>query len=316
MTPMTTTFRIGDATVTRIDELRWTDTDPAILYPDIDETALAEHGSSLSAGSYDRRTGRLAQSIHSWLVRLRGRTVLIDTATGNGKQLPSAPRLHRLDEPYLERLAAAGVRPEQVDLVLITHLHADHVGWNTRWQDGRWVPTFTNARHVFSRTEQRYAASLSGGAPAPDLPPAPLGPPDHRPLAGVYEASVVPVIEAGLAEAIDVDGAELTDGLSFHPTPGHSIDHASIRLRSRGQEALFWGDVAHHPLQVHRPDLRSVYCEFPEAARASRRWALEYAAESGAICLSSHFAESSAGRVRRRGDRFDWQFVSSAETTS
>lgn len=306
---MQNTFRIGDVTVTRIDELRWSDTDPGILYPDLDDGALAAHGGRLTPGSYDPRSGRLAQSIHSWLLRMPGHMVLIDAATGNGKSLPTAPRLDHLNEPYLERLEAAGVRPEGVDTVLLTHLHSDHVGWNTREQDGRWVPTFPRARHVFSRTEQRYLDALAGGTPAPDLPPAALGQRVRTPTEGVYGQSVRPVIEAGLAELIAVDGSEVLDGLSFHPTPGHSIDHATLRLRSRGEEALFLGDVMHHPLQVYRPDLRSVYCEFPEPARASRLWALEQAAESGAICFSTHFAESSAGRVRRSGDRFSWEFL-------
>ncbi len=306
---MANTFQIGDVTVTRIDELRWTDTDAGVLYPDLDDQALAEHGGSLPGGSYDPQTGQLAQSIHSWLLRMPGRTVLIDTATGNGKSFPTVPLLDHLDQPYLERLLDAGVHPQQVDAVLLTHLHADHVGWNTRKQDGRWVPTFPNARHLFSRVEDRYNAALSGREPAPDLPPAFLGAPDHTPIAGVYDQSVRPVIEAGLEQLIVVDGGEVLDGLSFHPTPGHSVDHASIRLRSRGEEAWFLADVMHHPLQVYRPDLRSVYCEFPEPARASRLWALEHAADTGATCFTSHFAESSAGRVSRHGDRFSWRFL-------
>ncbi|MFG3756435.1 MBL fold metallo-hydrolase, partial [Klebsiella pneumoniae] len=110
--------------------------------------------------------------------------------------------------------------------------------------------------------------------------------------------------------AITVDGSEVAEGLSFHPTPGHSIDHASIRLRSRGEEAWFMGDVMHHPLQVYRPDLRSVYCEFIVPAERSRRWMLEQAAASGSLCFSSHFAETAAGYVRRRDGGFAWQFAS------
>lgn len=306
---MNKSYSVGDVSVTRIDELRWTDADPSTLYPDLDQAALAEYGARLPLGSYDPRTGRLALSIHSWLLRMPGRTVLIDTATGNVKSLPSAPKLDHLNEPYLERLAEAGVRAEQVDFVLLTHLHADHVGWNTRLQDGRWVPTFPNARHLFSDIEKRYNAALSSGEPAPDLPPASLGPRARTPTAGVYEQSVQPVIEAGLADPVVVDGSDVIDGLSFHPTPGHSIDHASIRLRSRGEEAWFIGDLMHHPLQVYRPDLRSIYCEFPQAAHAARQWMLETASGSDATCFTTHFAESSAGRVSRRGDRFAWSFL-------
>jgi glyoxylase-like metal-dependent hydrolase (beta-lactamase superfamily II) len=171
------------------------------------------------------------------------------------------------------------------------------------------VPTFPNAKYIFSRSEQRYNASLSGHKPAPDLPPPTLGKPVRQPASYVYDQSVAPIIESGLAELIDVDGTECLDGISFLPTPGHSVDHASIRLRSDGQEALFMGDVMHHPLQVYRPDLRSVYCEFPEASRASREWVHFYASEKHALCFSSHFAESSAGYISRRTDGFQWQFA-------
>jgi glyoxylase-like metal-dependent hydrolase (beta-lactamase superfamily II) len=247
--------------------------------------------------------------IHSWLVRTPRHTILIDTATGNGKDRPAVPVMHRLDVPYLQRLEAAGVRPEDVDHVLITHVHADHVGWNTRLVDGLWVPTFHNARHHFSLVEQRYGDSLSDPA-VPEFRPDPaLGAPHHPPLDGVYQDSVRPVIEAGLADLVSVDGGEVLDGISFHPTPGHSIDHAVIRLRSRGEEALFAGDVMHHPLQVYEPGWNTLYCEFPEPARVSRRWLLEEAAESGALILPGHFPESSAGRITRRGDRFDWTFA-------
>ncbi|WP_287761995.1 MBL fold metallo-hydrolase [Acidiphilium sp.] len=309
-------FRVGDALVTRIPELRWTNADPARLYPDLDAAALGAYGSQLSAGSYNPDTGKLAQGTHSWLVRHAGRIILIDTATGNNKPRPSAPMLDRLDTPYLSRLAAAGVTPEQVDLVLLTHIHADHVGWNTVLQDNTWQPLFTRARHVYSETEARYAAALDGFAPAPDLPPADLGRADHPPMPQVYTDSLKPVIDAGLGQAIAIDGKEIADGLSFHPAPGHSIDHAVIRLRSRGEEAWFIADIMHHPLQAYRPDLRSVYCEFPKTAEQSRRGVLAQAAESGALCFSAHFAESGAGRITRNGPGFAWKFVNPKENSA
>ena len=125
----------------------------------------------------------------------------------------------------------------------------------------------------------------------------------------MYNESVVPIIDSGLAKPIAIDGAEPITGISFLSTAGHSVDHASIRLRSGGQEALFLGDVMHHPLQVYRPDLRSVYCEFPEASRASREWILSYAAENQVTCFSSHFAETSAGYIGRRTGGFHWEFA-------
>ena len=302
-------YQIGGATVTRIDEIPLPNVVPSVLYPDLDPGAFEQYGCFLSDASYDCNAGTLTESIHTWLVRFSGYTMLVDTGVGNGKTLPAMPQFGHLDLPYLDRLLAAGVQPEAVDFVLLTHVHMDHVGWNTRFQDGRWLPTFPNARYIFSRTEQRYNASLSGHTPAPDLPPPRLGKPVRQPAPNVYDQSVAPLIESGLAELIDVGGAEFLAGISFLPTPGHSVDHASIRLRSDGQEALFLGDVMHHPLQVYRSDLRSVYCEFPEASRNSRDWVVSYASENQALCFTSHFAETSAGYVHWGNDGFQWQFV-------
>jgi glyoxylase-like metal-dependent hydrolase (beta-lactamase superfamily II) len=303
------TYQIGAATVTRIDEMPLPNVVPAQLYPDLEAGVLEPYGRFLNGRSFDRDAGTLTESIHTWLVRFCGYTILVDTGVGNSKTVPAAPHFDHLDLPYLDRLLAAGVQPADVDFVLITHLHLDHVGWNTCYQGGRWVPTFPNAKYVFSRFEQRYNASLSGHKSAPDLPPAVLGKPVRQPQPHVYDESVAPIIESGLAELIDVDGNEWRDGISFLPTPGHSVDHASIRLRSGGQEALFVGDVMHHPLQVYRPDLCAAYCEFPEPSRASREWILSYAAENRALCFTAHFAETSAGYINHRTGGFQWQFV-------
>ena len=301
-------FQVGDARVTRIDEFRTDEIDPNFLFPQ-GQDRLREHSASLPRDAYDPDRGTLALSVHAWLVQLPGRTVLIDPGVGNGKNLPGTMFDH-WDTPFLDRLAAAGVRPDQVDIVLMSHLHVDHVGWNTRFEDGRWIPTFPKARHVLSRVEQRYNAALEGVTPAPDLPPDGFGPPVTTPYLGVYGESVAPILDAGLADVLDqVEGAEVADGLSLLSTPGHSVDHASVRLRSRGEEALFIVDVMHNPLQTYAPELRSVFCEFPNSAHASRLRILEMAADSGAICFTAHFAGSSAGRISRRGDRFAWQFA-------
>ncbi|WP_207482792.1 MBL fold metallo-hydrolase [Arenibaculum pallidiluteum] len=307
----TRTYRIGDATITRIDELALAAFQFGMLYPGADPEALERHRERFGPGSLDPGTGTFVQSVHSWLVRTPHHTILIDTATGNDKLRPDVPALHRLNEPFLARLAAAGVAPEEVDHVLLTHIHADHVGWNTRLVDGRWVPTFPNATYVFSRIEQSYGESLADGAEPADAVRSDraLGPAVRRPFDRVYDDSVRPVIEAGLARLVEVDGSEVLEGLSFIPTPGHSVDHASIRLVSRGEQALFAGDVMHHPLQVYEPSLNSCFCEFPEAAVRSRARVLEDAAESGATVFTTHFAESSAGRISRNGERFAWQFL-------
>ena len=306
-----TSYRVGDATIFKIPELALDGGDAEILFPDSDPAAVAEAVRGLGPGSLDPRTRLLRQSIHVWLVRTPTQVILIDTATGNDKNRPTMPVLHRLNEPFLDRLAAVDVRPEDVDLVLLTHLHADHVGWNTRYEDGRWVSAFPNARYFFSARERAYVAAVArgDGSDAAIRAEAGLGTATKTPLHAIYEDSVLPIIEAGLAHEVTVDGSEVAEGFAFLPSPGHSIDHASIRFISRGEQALFWGDVLHHPLQVARPDWNSIFCEFPEAAQKSRQWAMNYAAETGALVFTTHFAESSVGRLSREGDRLTWHFI-------
>lgn len=305
-------FQVGDARVTRISELNLDGVDAAFLYPGVDPEQVRIGARPLSAGSFDPSTGTLRQSIHTWLVEIGGLTVLIDTATGNDKQRPTMPPLDQLNEPYLERLAQAGVQPDDVDAVLMTHVHADHVGWNTRLQDGAWVPTFPHARYLASGVELDYGAAVDADdeAKANALRQvADLGPMSHLPAAGIYTDSVAPVSSVGLIERVNVGEGEVLPGFSYHSLPGHSIDHAAILLNSNGHHALFWGDVLHHPVQVTATEWNSVFCEFPDAAVTARRKALAWAADTGATVFTTHFAESSAGRVTRDGDAFVWTFV-------
>jgi glyoxylase-like metal-dependent hydrolase (beta-lactamase superfamily II) len=177
----------------------------------------------------------------------------------------------------------------------LTHLHTDHVGWNTLSIGGRWVPTFANATHVFSRAERDFYATPAA---------------DSRGI--IFEDSVRPVIEAGKAVTIDDQGGPYLDGITFLPTPGHSPGHMSISITSRGEEAIFAGDFAHNPIQVRRPDWNSVFCADPGKAGASRRWLLDYAAQRGATLFTPHFPETSVGTVSRRGDGFEWRYVGAA----
>ena len=304
-------YHVGNAIITRLPELALEGVDAHVLYPGSDPAVAKAEGRRFGPGSVDPQTGLLRQSVHAWLVRTPSQVILVDTATGNGKDRPGMPMFDHLNEPFLERLRVAGTRPEEVDAVLHTHLHVDHVGWNTRKVDGRWVPTFPNAQTIFSGRERAYSAALAAGdgSEATIRAEAGLGRMVREPARGVYEDSVLPVIEAGLAREVVVDGTEVIEGFRVLPSPGHSIDHASISFTSQGEQALFWGDVMHHPLQFARPDWNSVYCEFPDAATKARHWAMAHAADTNALVLTTHFAESSAGRVSRDGNQFTWRFA-------
>ena len=271
------TYRIGSAEVTRIPELRLDGFTPAALLPDwpeVDDASARRMPESFAPDGL-----RVLLSVHSWLIRDRGRTILVDAGAGNDKDRPHARYFDRLRTPYLDRLAAAGVAPEAVDYVLLSHLHVDHVGWNTRLVDGAWVPTFPNARYVFSRREYEFFGDPANRSER------------NRNSIQARLDSVDPVVAAGLADPIETDGREVIPGLSFHPTPGHSPDHASIVLESDGERAIFAGDVLHHPVQVERPDLVSIFDADPEAT-----------------LFASHFASTAAGRVVRDGNGFAWRF--------
>jgi glyoxylase-like metal-dependent hydrolase (beta-lactamase superfamily II) len=289
------THRVGDATITRVDETTFA-LAPDVLFPEWDAAsgrALEEH---CSTASLDLTNQRITMKTHLWVVEVGGLTVVVDTGIGNGKSRPFSALFDQLDNPVLERFEAAGFQREQVDYVLLTHLHVDHVGWNTYWQNERWTPVFPNATYVFGERERDYFATPQG-----------------EPRRMVFEDSVLPLIEAGLARAVADEGEEIVDGIRFLPTPGHSIGHMAIEIRSRGQAALFSGDVMHSPVQVYRPQWNSTFCLDQAQARASRQWLLERAATTGAVLFPAHFPESACGIVHAGLNGFEWQYLNGAK---
>lgn len=288
-------YTVGDARVACVVDCVLDSFTPERLLPNWrdDDNKLMEQ--MQEAVSPDGHHVRL--SVHSWVVWHQGKILIVDTGAGNDKERPHAPYFDHLKTPYLSQLRAIGVEPQDVDYILHTHLHVDHVGWNTMLIDGRWQPTFPNARHVFSRKEYAYFTD-----------PANLTE-RHRTSFQVQSDSVTPIVEAAVADMIDVTGDEVLSGISFHPTPGHSVDHASIVLESGGSKALFAGDILHHPIQVFRPELMSVFDPDPDQSLQSRLWALNYAADHDTLWFSSHFPASSAGRVSRQAGGYSWSFT-------
>jgi glyoxylase-like metal-dependent hydrolase (beta-lactamase superfamily II) len=290
-------WRVGDVTVTRIEESHGPGFAPQALFTDWSEEAVSRHRHWLMPGYFDPSQNRLITSIHSWLVQTPAHTVLIDTCAGNHKERPFSPRFHQLDTPWLERLAEAGVSPEQVDFVLCTHLHVDHVGWNTRCIDGEWVPTFPHARYVFSRIEYEHWS--------PELNPSIVMQQPGKEQ--IYGDSVAPVVAAG--KALIIDGVyALDDWLTLEPAPGHTPGHIVVKLRSGDSEAIFTGDIMHHPIQVYEKHWNSRFCDCPEEAGQTRSRVLEYCVDRNALLMPAHFAHPHTGHVSCPGGNFTFTF--------
>ncbi|OWV89676.1 MBL fold metallo-hydrolase [Rhizobium sp. N122] len=290
-------YHIAGVTVRKVQEQYLHDVPLSFLYPSAKSEEIKAIESRLARIDMDEDRDTLVVSIHTWLVKTPDHVILIDTGSGNDKERPRNPGFHHQTIPFLDRLRRAGVTPEDVDFVINTHLHVDHSGWNTVLQDGKWVPTFKNARYIFPRVEQEYYSSTASHNDV------------NIPSSGVYEDSVWPVIDAGIADFIDSEGGSFLDRFTFLPTPGHSIGHMSVLLEADNESAIFAGDVMHHPIQVERPDFNTVFCEFLDLAAQSRRHVLELTADNNAMYFSTHFPGSSAGYVTRDGEKFRWSYV-------
>lgn len=280
---------LGKATLEKIVDLDPFALPLRFILPDADPAALRHAEAVLAPDHVDFAGERLLLGVHSLLLRTSSLTVLIDTCIGEHKPRPRRADWHeRTETGFLERLAAAGVRPDEIDLVFCTHLHADHVGWNTRRADGRWVPTFPNARYLIGRaeladSERRHAEDPTAYS--------------H----GAYADSVLPVVEAGLVETVD-DGFEIAPGLTVEALPGHTAGQIGLCLAcGGGRQAFFCGDAIHSPVQVYEPGWASAFCHDRDAAVATRLGLLERSAETDALLIPAHLRRHAAMRVERRG---------------
>ena len=305
-------FHVGDTLITKVLDLHLNDFTIEQLLPGFSPEALIKKSGGFDSRTYDPANGKVFLSVHTWVVRHEGKTLLIDNGAGNGKDRPQLKVLDHLNEPYLDRLQGIGVQPDQVDYILLTHIHADHVGWNTVQKGDRWRPTFPNATVICSDREWRYSAALANEdkeAASAIRKEAGFNEAKRLPTPGVFSDSMAPLEADGKLQRIVINGDEVLKGIRFLPTPGHSIDHAAISITSQGHEAIFGGDVVHHPFELNDPELVSMFCEFPEAARRSRRELASRVAESGALYFSSHFPVSSVGRITRTDSTFKWSFA-------
>lgn len=274
-------WRIGEVTVTRIPELE-SPTSPRFLFG---RSKREIGGIGWLKPHFATDEGYILLSIHALVIESQGQRIIVDTCLGNDKRR-AVPGWGMRNGPFLHDLAGAGYPRERIDCILCTHLHVDHVGWNTMLVDGNWVPTFPNARYLFARKEWDYWRER--------------GQQDHGP---VVDDSIQPIFDAGLAELVEMDHW-LTDEVWLEPTPGHTPGHVSVHIRSRGEEAVITGDMTHHPCQMARPEWAANADYDPIQSTATRHQFYSRYADQPVLIIGTHFAAPTAGRIVRDGDAY------------
>jgi glyoxylase-like metal-dependent hydrolase (beta-lactamase superfamily II) len=279
-------WHIGDATVTAIVEAQTSGIPPAMFFPGA--TAADVAAESWLVPEFASTEGALIFRVQAFVIDVDERRIIVDPCVGNDKRR-ALPFWHLQRYTFLDDLVAAGFEPLGVDLVVHTHLHADHVGWDTCLVDGQWVPTFANARHVYTRRELEFRKSS-----------------DQPNVEDVYGDSIAPIFAAGLADIVAED-EDLGDGLRLAPTPGHTPGHTSLWLESAGERAVISGDLIHHPVQCARPDWAEIADADVELARRTRHSFLNDVALERVLMFGTHFPTQPAGSVVPHEDT--WRFV-------
>ena len=277
-------WQIGEVTITKIVEMEVTGGSRFILPQATYEEILPI--SWLRPHFADER-GRLKMSIHALIIEAPGRRIVVDTCLGNDKEGRRIPTWNNLNLPFLADLQGAGFPRESIDTVLCTHLHVDHVGWNTMLVHGKWLPTFPKARYLMGRAE---FAHWRGQHERPDMD-------------AVFADSVKPVHDAGLVDLVETDHC-ICDEISLVPTLGHTPGHVSVSIQSRGEEALITGDFMHHPCQIAHPEWSSAADSDPDMAHQTRNRMLAELASRPVLVIGTHFAGVTAGRIVRDGDTY------------
>jgi len=283
----------GPFEIQRVIEFEWPSRDLNFLLKDVNVEEFRATRTADDPRFVNQATKQLIMSVHSYLVKTPGGTLLVDTCVGNDKERPSLAEWHMRDGPYIERLAEAGVGPEDVSFVCCTHLHADHVGWNTQLRDGRWVPTFPNARYLFAQQEVDYWEQFHREDP------------ENR-YRRSWDDSVLPVLEAGQADLVANDH-ELMNGVRLRPAPGHTPGNVVIEADDGRRRAVLSGDTIHHPVQIERPDWSSNFCSDPVQSAVTRNQLMERIADTGTVLLAAHFATPTALTIVTERDGFFYQ---------
>ncbi|WP_315755983.1 MULTISPECIES: MBL fold metallo-hydrolase [unclassified Bradyrhizobium] len=288
---MTLTFSVADTTIYRIIEQETTFLPAREMFPGLTSEMLAAERSALQAAGALDAQDTLILCFQSYVVRTPHHTILIDSCIGNDKPRARPVWNMKTDDTYIRALATAGVSVDDIDVVMCTHLHTDHVGWNTRLDNGRWVPTFPNARYVFAQREYDYWVAQNAKA---EVPP--------------FADSVLPVVEAKRADIVK-DGFAIGDHVRLLPTPGHTPGHVAVAVGKGKDDAVFSGDLMHSPLQLGLPELSPKFDVDPAQAAATRRTFLDRYCDTATLCCTAHFPSPSVGRIRRKGNGFACETV-------
>ena len=284
---MSSSLALGEITITPIVEQQQPLFDIFEFLPGVTPEIYEENRSWLEPWAVDPATRKLILCVQSYLVRTPHHAILVDSCVGNDKERPQRPFWHKMKgEAFMRGLAAAGVSPADIDFVMCTHLHVDHVGWNTRLENGRWVPTFPNARYLFSERELAHWSALH----------------TKDPIACIAD-SVLPVLEAKKADLVKSDHV-LNDHVRLMPTPGHTPDHFAVAVGKDRDAAVLTGDLIHSPIQARYPEM-SMRADFdPKQSAATRRSFLERYCDTETLCCTVHFPQPSSGRISRWGEGF------------
>ena len=273
-------WQIGDVKITQIVELTTASLGPHLL-PQATPEAL---NAIPWMGPFIDENGKLVLSMHSLIVESLGQTIMVDTCIGNDKER-NYPRWNRMQGDFLEKFTAQGFATEAVDTVLCTHMHVDHVGWNTRLVDGKWAPTFARADYLFAEQEWNHWRV------------------EEQEYGPVIEDSVQPIFDAGMAVLVGQEHV-VTDEIRLKPTPGHTPGHVSVHIQSRGEEAIITGDMIHHPCQIKHPSWSSTADWHAEKAASTRGGFVEEAADRPVLIIGTHFSGPTAGYIVRDGDSY------------
>ena len=284
-------LQIGDVSVQRLEEVYGPAFPADMFLPSWDPGIREDLGPDTVNQHIEAGTDLALASVHTWVIRTPQKTILVDTCNGNHKER-AIEDMAMLDTDWLDRLAAIGVQPSEVDAVVCTHLHLDHVGWNTTLDGNDWAPTFPNATYFVNEAEFEFWDPRAGDFTGKEI------------NLNVFEDSVLPVFDRELMQLWRGDGIEVDDSLRLELAAGHTPGHAIGWIESKGERGLLSGDSMHSAIQVYRPDWNSGFCIDGEASAATRRSVLERCVESNALLLPAHFSAPHAFRVQERGDAF------------